>query len=75
MCHHQGERYLLRLLLSHKAGATSYDDLKMFDGSVFPTFKATCLAMGLLEDDSELRRTLEETARFAPSKQTRVKSL
>jgi hypothetical protein len=67
----QGERYFLRLLLSHKAGATSFDELKAHEGSVFPTFKATCLAMGLLDDDSEWKRSLEETARFASSKQIR----
>ena len=68
----QGERYYLRLLLSHKAGATSYDDLRMFDGSVYPTYKATCLAMGLLEDDAEWRRSLEETAGFGSSQQIRA---
>ena len=67
----QGERFFLRLLLAHKVGATSFDQLKVYDDQVYPTYKATCLAMGLLDDDSEWRKSLEETARFASSKQIR----
>ena len=65
-------RYFLKLLLTHKPGATSYDDLRIFERSEHPTFKATCLAMGLLEDDQEWIKSLEETARFASSSQIRA---
>ena len=68
----QGERYFLKLLLSHKSGATDYDDLKVHDGIAYQTFKATCLAMGLLEDDQEWMRSLEEAARTASSRQIRA---
>ena len=68
----QGERYFLKLLLSHMIGVKSYDELKIYEGAVYPTFKATCLAMGLLEDDQEWIKSLEETAKFASSKQIRA---
>ena len=68
----QGERYYLKLLLSHKSGAEDYDDLKNHDGIVYQTFKATCLAMGLLENDQEWIRSLEEASRTASSKQIRA---
>ena len=68
----QGERYFLKLLLSHKSGAKDYDELKVHDGISYPTFKATCLAMGLLEDDQEWVRSLEEAARTASSRQIRA---
>jgi hypothetical protein len=35
----EGERYYLRVLLNHVAGATSYENLRTFDGVVYPTFR------------------------------------
>ena len=60
----QGERFYLRLLLNHKNGPTSYQDLMIYDGEVYDTFKETCLAMGLLEDDSEWIFSMTEIASF-----------
>ena len=51
---HQSELYYLRLLLHHRSGATSFDDLKTLDGETLPTFQAACLKLGLLEDDNEV---------------------
>ena len=68
----QGERYFLKLLLTHKPGATSFADLREFEGIDYSTFKATCLAMGLLEDDQEWIKSLDETATFASSSQIRA---
>jgi hypothetical protein len=58
----QGERFYLRLLLTVKAGPTSFEDLRTVDGELLPTFKAACQAMGLLEDDREWMLTFEEAA-------------
>ena len=48
-----GERYYLRLLLTVVRGATSFENLRTVDGVVYPTFKAACVALRLLEDDGE----------------------
>ena len=59
----QGERHFLRLLLHHVAGAQSFQDLRTLpDGQVCSTFKEACVERGLLEDDREWERCLEEAA-------------
>jgi hypothetical protein len=55
----KGERYYLRVLLTHVAGATCFEDLRTTHRPhtpttvVHPTFKVAYLARGLLEDDAE----------------------
>jgi hypothetical protein len=55
----KGERYYLRVLLTHVTGATCFEDLRtahrphMPTIIVPPTFKVACLARGLLQDDAE----------------------
>ena len=48
-----GERYYLRLLLTVVRGAVSFEHLRTVDGIVYPTFKAACVALRLLENDGE----------------------
>lgn len=55
-----GERFYLRLLLTIVKGPTSFEDLRTFNGALLPTFRAACLARGLLEDDAEWRQCLME---------------
>jgi DNA replication protein DnaC len=57
-----GERFYLRTLLTTVKGVTSWEDLRTYDGVVHPTFHATCLARGLLENDDEWRQCLEEAS-------------
>ncbi|CAD6263840.1 unnamed protein product [Miscanthus lutarioriparius] len=57
-----GELYYLRMLLNVVKGATSYEDLRMISGVLYPTFKDACQAMGLLGDDSEWREALREAS-------------
>ena len=59
---HQSELYFLRMLLFHKAGARSFSDLRIIDGEEHPTFQAACLKLGLLQDDEEIDRVMEEMA-------------
>ena len=41
---------------------TSYQDLRTVNGQHYPTFKDACKALGLLEDDTEYIKCLEEAA-------------
>ncbi|XP_058799382.1 uncharacterized protein LOC131668913 [Phymastichus coffea] len=56
----QVELFHLRLLLLHVRGATSFDSLKTVNGIVQPTFTAACLELGLIEDDQEWAKAMEE---------------
>jgi hypothetical protein len=64
----KGERYYLQVLLTHVAGATRFEDLRTTHRPhtpttiVHPTFKAACLARGLLQDDAEWDQCLSEAA-------------
>lgn len=48
-----GERFYLRTLLTIVEGPTSFEDLCTMDGTLYPTFRNTCIMRGLLEDDGE----------------------
>src|SRR5208282_3668855 len=48
-----GERCFLRMLLTIVRGPKSFTNLHMIDGTTWGTFKETCIALGLLADDSE----------------------
>jgi hypothetical protein len=56
------ERFCLRLLLLHVTGATSFDDLKSYDGRVCASFKEAAQKRGLFEDDATWDMTLHEAA-------------
>jgi len=58
------ERYHLRLLLLHVVGATSFEDLRSYENVTYPTFKAAATARGLILDDMEWQRALEEASSF-----------
>ncbi|XP_026451721.1 uncharacterized protein LOC113352060 [Papaver somniferum] len=57
-----GEKYYLRILLNVQRGCQSYDDIKTVDCVTHLTFKAACLALGLLEDDGEWDHAIKEAA-------------
>lgn len=56
----QVELFHLRLLLLSVKGATSFNNLKTVNGELKQTYIETCLALGLIEDDEEWRRTMDE---------------
>ncbi|XP_071912361.1 uncharacterized protein [Coffea arabica] len=68
---HSSERYYLRMLLHKIRGARSFEHLRTIDGVVHPTFKATCVALGLLDDDNEWNETFAETSTWASAKKLR----
>jgi hypothetical protein len=61
----EGERFFLRLLLCHVTEASGFDDLKQTTHEhgnvhVHPTFRAACVARGLLQDHTEWDNCLRE---------------
>src|SRR5216684_6834626 len=64
-----GERFYLRLLLTVVKGATSFEDLRTFQGVLHPTFREACIAQGLLEDDNKWHQCLEEAKHMAVGRQ------
>ena len=54
------ERWHLRLLLNNVTGATSFDDLKTFQGHQYASFQMAALARGLLQNDYYLEDKMEE---------------
>jgi hypothetical protein len=67
-----GERFYLRLCLTHVPGATCFEDVRTFQGRVCATFKEAAIARGLLQDNGEWRAALEEAAFFASAAQLRA---
>ncbi|XP_024392361.1 uncharacterized protein [Physcomitrium patens] len=63
--------FYLRLLLTHVEAPTSFEDLLCFHDIVHPTYKAACIARGLLQDDSEWENCLQEATVIALPKQVR----
>jgi len=45
-------------------GPESYEHLRTYRDEVYPTFKEACRARGLLRDDAEWERCLEEACQF-----------
>ena len=66
-----GERFYLRMLLTIVKGPESYEELRAFGGVVYPTYKAACLARGLLEDDGEWDQCLKEAGDMQTGQQLR----
>lgn len=60
----EGDRYYLRLLLSHVRAPTSFDDLLTVNECRMNSFRETALHLGLLESDSYIEETLEEAVGF-----------
>ena len=54
------ECYLLRLLLLHVRGPTSFADLRTVDGTVYDTYAEACRERGLLADDQHWHLALTE---------------
>jgi hypothetical protein len=59
------ELYHLRQLLFHIPGAQGYEDLRTVHHVVYSTFKEAAKALGLLDDDQEWIRCMEEAVTYA----------
>ena len=56
------ELYSLRVLLHHVKRATSFEELRTIGEHIFPTFQSACIELGLMDDEQELDRALDEAA-------------
>lgn len=60
------------MLLTIVRGPQSYEELRTINSIVYPTFKSACLALGLLEDDSEWIQCLVEVVVMKSGRQLRA---
>ncbi|GKA90027.1 hypothetical protein Tco_0811839 [Tanacetum coccineum] len=60
-----GERYYLRMLLNVVRGVQSFKELMTVNNRLYATFKETCFAYGLLNDDKEWTHALSEASVWA----------
>ena len=54
------ELYCLRLLLHHVSGAENFVSLRTVNGTVLPSFQAACIELGLMDDEAELDKVMDE---------------
>ena len=66
-----GEKFFLRILLLIVRGPTSFVSLRTVQDVTHPTFKAACLALGLLQDDEEWKQCLQEASAMQTGSQLR----
>ncbi|PIA29092.1 hypothetical protein AQUCO_06300048v1 [Aquilegia coerulea] len=66
-----GERFYLRLLLTVVKGPSSFESLYSVDGIEHKTYREACIARGLLEDDNEWDKCLEEAVIMKTGHQVR----
>jgi PIF1-like helicase/Helicase len=55
-----GERYFLRRMLTVVTGATNFEALRTVHGMLCSTFQDACRMLGLLDDDTEWHRAMQE---------------
>lgn len=55
-----GDVFYLRLALLRVRGPVSYLSLRTVDGHLYPSFRETCRALGMLEDDRHWRLCMDE---------------
>ncbi|XP_017221355.2 uncharacterized protein LOC108198086 [Daucus carota subsp. sativus] len=69
--HGSGELWYLRMLLCRICGPTSFKDLLIVGGVVYPTFQAACDARGWLASDKEWDEALTECSSVGFANQVR----
>ena len=69
--HNDVQRLSLRILLLYRKGLSSFESFRTVNGTIYPSFKEACYALGFLSDDSESKSCLEEASNFATPIQIR----
>ncbi|KAG5561561.1 hypothetical protein RHGRI_004566 [Rhododendron griersonianum] len=60
----EGERYYLRLLLTHIPAPTSYAHLRTANGIAFSSYREAAISHGLLQDDNSNEKCMEEACLY-----------
>nr|XP_027077123.1 uncharacterized protein LOC113700895 [Coffea arabica] len=60
----EGERYFLRLLLTHVKSPTSFDDLRTINGAYVRTFREAAILRVYFESDKSQQQCLEEAIMY-----------
>ncbi|QQP37176.1 ATP-dependent DNA helicase [Caligus rogercresseyi] len=58
----QIEHFHLRMLLYQVLAPTSFDNLRTYDGVTHATYQGACMARGLIDDDTEMDKAMDEAA-------------
>ncbi|XP_022023701.1 uncharacterized protein LOC110923956 [Helianthus annuus] len=66
-----GECYYLRILLNKVIGPTSFEDIRIVNGQVYPSYEEACFALGLLDDDKEYVSCIKEANAWASGRYVR----
>lgn len=66
-----GEVYYLRVLLNIVRGPTSFEEIRTVNGFVHETYKDSCYALGLLDDDKEYIEAIKEASFWSSGKYLR----
>lgn len=66
-----GELFYLRLLLCHRKGCTSFEDVRTIFGQVHPTYRSACNALKIIDDDTEWLIAFNEASIWATPLQLR----
>ncbi|XP_062089334.1 uncharacterized protein LOC133795888 [Humulus lupulus] len=66
-----GECFYMRMMLNFVKGSTSFESIRTVNGVTYPTFKAACYALGLLDDDKEWINCLTEASIWATGNELR----
>ena len=61
----------MRMMLNFVKGSTSFESIRTVNGVIYPTFKAACYALGLLDDDKEWIDCLMEASIWATRNELR----
>ncbi|GJY19437.1 DNA helicase [Tanacetum coccineum] len=67
-----GDLFYQRMLLCHQTGCTSFPGIHMINNIIYPTCRAACEALGLLQNDREWEVTLQEAALTATPAELRT---
>jgi len=65
------ELFYLRMLLLHVRGAKSYEELRIYDGSVYKSYYDACVARGITTDDRQWEIALAEAQQTKLPRQIR----
>jgi hypothetical protein len=67
-----GELFYLCMLVNHKAGCTSYSNIRTFRNQVCDTYRSACEKLGLLGDDKEWTEAFTEASAWANARELRL---